>query len=153
MSNEPLGIVAERQAIAAKYARFAYRAPVILDPTPPAPALNITAPNRRPRPVYEHPQPSAPAVLDAVAKAFNVTVWSLTEEQNKRIAPRPRYAATLLFRRLRKMSYPAIGRILKRDHSTIMAQVEKAKVLLRTDADWAKRYHAAEHLLRPAVPQ
>jgi hypothetical protein len=145
MSNEPLGIVAERQAIAAKYARF-IAPPVryIVDPATGVRAL--PAPRLAPAEV----EPIEPPVVSEVGKiavasvqhAFLNALWEsgyrlkvsassaysrcyqrqdLVCKARRRDISWPRHVCMDLVRRICRVSYPKIGREFgRRDHTTVM---------------------------------
>jgi chromosomal replication initiation ATPase DnaA len=62
----------------------------------------------------------------------------------------PRCAIALLARERLKLSYPEIGRFMKRDHSTIMHACERGRRLLAEEADFAARCAEIETLLWPS---
>lgn len=85
-------------------------------------------------------------ILDAVAIAFHVTLGELLGEKRSNRLSAARFAASRLISMNLKMSTAQIGRTLKRDHTTIMHALVRARGLLDHDADWTARYRAAEHL-------
>lgn len=88
-------------------------------------------------------------ILNAVADAFNVTLYELLDGRKTDRIARARFAAALFFRDRRSLSYPQIARAIKRkDHTSAMHEVQRARELLVTDPEWAERYHAAERLLK-----
>ncbi|MCW2405055.1 chromosomal replication initiation ATPase DnaA [Sphingobium sp. B1D7B] len=54
-----------------------------------------------------------------------------------------RIAAYRLIREELKYSYPRIGRIMRRDHSTVMSGIRRANELLATDPNFAAAYERA----------
>jgi chromosomal replication initiation ATPase DnaA len=78
-------------------------------------------------------------ILSAVADAFAVTPEALLSPWRVASVAEARHAAAWLLRRLTRLSYPEIGRLLGRHHATVMAG-ERAFA--------AKRERAAERLTR-----
>jgi chromosomal replication initiator protein len=76
------------------------------------------------------PRPNRFAViLHVVAKASGITVEELLSTKRERRLARPRQVAMVLCRELTSASYPAIARVFRRDHSTVIhaqAAVDKA---------------------------
>lgn len=82
-----------------------------------------------PRPFeYKH-------IVPEVAKAFGVEPQTLFCTRRARIWAWPRMAAYLLFTELTDWSLPRIGNHFKRDHTTILSGIRKAKRLAETD-EW-----------------
>lgn len=86
-------------------------------------------------------------ILEAVAASYNLPVYALVSATRAHRVARPRFAAALLLREKRYMSSKRIGHALKRDHTTALHEVRRAKWLLLNDTAWAANYHAAELLL------
>ncbi len=87
-------------------------------------------------------------VLEAVAEAYQLPVYALVSVTRSQRVARPRFAAALLLREKRFMSHTRIGHSLgKRDHTTVLYEVRRAKILRQTDLQWAADYRAAEHAL------
>lgn len=87
-------------------------------------------------------------VLEAVSASYAVPIADLISPCRKRHISRARFAACALLQSAARMSYPRIGHILgRRDHTTIMRALVRAKGLHGHNPDWTARYHAAEHLL------
>ncbi len=77
---------------------------------------------------------SPEAILEAVAKEFNITVSELTGPRRTRRISVPRQVAMFLMRDLGQLSFPQIGEFLGgRDHTTIMHGVTKVEQNLQSD--------------------
>jgi chromosomal replication initiation ATPase DnaA len=70
-------------------------------------------------------QTAAERVLVAVARYYDVTVAGLSSPSRRRELTRPRQVAMFLLHVHLGLSYPAIGRLLGRDHSTIVHGVRR----------------------------
>jgi chromosomal replication initiation ATPase DnaA len=73
-------------------------------------------------------------VIRTVAKYYGVSLTDLLSCRRNRSVARPRHVAMYLAERLTRHSLPAIGRILDRDHSTIMHGCRKIATLRLEDA-------------------
>lgn len=91
-------------------------------------------------------------ILDAVADAYNVTIYALLSPLQNRDVAYPRFAAMALIRKL-GWSTAQIGKAFRRDHTTAMHALNRADWLLANDPEWADRYHAAERALGEARQQ
>ena len=85
-------------------------------------------------------------IIDAVARAWGITMFSLLSAERPQRLARPRFAAALLLRG-RDLSLTVIGRVLRRDHTSILHEIKRARELLANDPEWAALYRAAEHAL------
>lgn len=63
---------------------------------------------------------SARTIINVVAEHYGMTRWQLLAKSRKPVFAQPRQVAMLLVRLVTGMSYPAIGREFKRDHSSVM---------------------------------
>jgi chromosomal replication initiator protein len=91
-------------------------------------AQKILEPQRRP---IDH---SPDAVLDAVAKEFNLAISELKGPRRTRRISEPRQLAMYLLREVSNLSYPQIGEFLGgRDHSTVMHGTSKIEKGLLAD--------------------
>lgn len=145
MSNEPLGIVAERQAIAAKYARF-IAPPVryIVDPETGVralPAARVAPAVIKPPPAPEPAPMPGEITVAAVQQAFLNALWDagyrlknrrylredLVCRARRRDISWPRGICIHLVRKICLMSYPKIGREFGRlDHTSVMHAMRTA---------------------------
>ena len=77
---------------------------------------------------------SPDAILEAVAKEFNITVSELKGPRRTRRISVPRQVAMYLMRDLVQLSFPQIGEFLGgRDHTTVMHGVTKVEKNLQSD--------------------
>lgn len=96
-------------------------------PAPPTPPRNMAAP-----------------IVDAVAAAFGVTVYNLHSPSRQKPHCLARFACFWLLTSRLKLSSPKIGRILgRRDHTTVLSGLRRARDLYEHDADWRAKYDAA----------
>jgi chromosomal replication initiation ATPase DnaA len=87
-------------------------------------------------------QASAP-IMVAAGEAWGVTVAELLGPGSARQVAAARFAAAALIRRRLGYSTPRIGRLLRRDHSTIVHALSRAAALEAADADFAARMSRA----------
>lgn len=87
-------------------------------------------------------------ILDEVAQEFDVEVRLLRSERRGQSLIQPRQAAMGLARDLTRRSYPTIGRILGRDHTTVIAGCRSHTRRLATDPDYAARVRAVSERLQ-----
>lgn len=96
-------------------------------------------------------KPPAKYVMEKAAVGFGVTVDDLTGRSRTRQLAGYRQITMAVLRRMTEASYPALGRIFNRDHSTVMHGVERAETVARlrraTDALQAEveREWATDH--------
>lgn len=97
-------------------------------------------------------------VLVATAAAFGISVKELTSKARGRRIARARHAAVYVLR-TKGESYPSIGRVLDRDHSTIVASFRAAQVTASHNSEYARvlrdlvagRVQATENRVRVLV--
>lgn len=137
--NEPISIALEQAIRRLEFSGYAYRAPDWFEHKP-AP---VECPAPRPLMVK-----SAVELIEAVAAAFNIDMWEILSRRKPTPTVRARFAAYLLLRE--RLAYGSI-RIAKatrrKDHTTVLHGLKRAKELLATDPAWAEAYRAAEHAL------
>ena len=74
-------------------------------------------------------------ILAAVAKKYGVTVEDLKGKRRTREIAMPRHICIYILRSITDMSLPAIGKLFKRDHTTIMSSIDAVEEKLREDAN------------------
>jgi hypothetical protein len=81
---------------------------------------------------------TAQAIIRAVATEFDLGVDAM---MHRRVLPesRARQVAMFLVRDELRMSYPQIGRLFRRDHTTVLQATRKVGQLLLTDKGFALR--------------
>lgn len=72
-----------------------------------------------------NPDPSVATIIEAAASAFAVSRIDVLSDRRDRPAVLARQSAMWLARRTTLQSYPAIGRALRRDHTTVMYGVSR----------------------------
>lgn len=90
-------------------------------------------------------------ILNAVAEAFNITIFALLSPLRKRTIAWPRFAAMRLLSQ-RGLSLHKVGKVFRRDHTTATHGLVRARALLEYDKEWAARYRAAKDMLRVVAP-
>lgn len=144
-----------------KYKRWQYRAPSLAGrvhritvnlKTGERTVERVAAPAR---PVETPPAPppriyildGARPVLLAVAEAYDISHFALTSRSHKRGCSWPRMAVYRLLWTKAGYSTTRIGKMLDRDHTTVLTGIRKADRLLVEDPEWARCYRHAEQLL------
>lgn len=87
---------------------------------------------------------SANMILEHVALAYGLTVESLTSRDRHAFIATPRHIAMWLIRRRLHFSYPQIGRLFHRDHSTVMHGIAKISGYITTDRKFGLEIDALE---------
>lgn len=109
----------------------------ILGPLPGSPGMTIEG--------YRAPHTGMNSVLarqkiiDVVCDVFSLADWEIFSDRREPWFVMARHAAAYLFRELTAMSYPEIGRALKRDHTTIIYAVKRAEERAQQDPDFAAK--------------
>lgn len=67
------------------------------------------------------------AILDEVARAFNLDVDDVIGDSREQRIIRARKTAMAVMRELTDLSLPAIGRVFGKDHTTVMHHIESVK--------------------------
>lgn len=114
----------------------------------PAQTAALAAPAGRPT------MRGALLVLAAVAAEYQVSVDDLRGKDRHRTIAEARQLACWLLRQTRKLSYPEIGIVLSRDHTTAMSAVSSIERKLKTDpslAETAERMRDAINGTRPTL--
>lgn len=139
-----IGIAAERAATRAEFERLKRNRG---HTPPPAPAI-IAAPVRAPAAPPIITTGAARVIIEAVAVAFNVSIYAIISTRGGKPDVAARFAAYKLIRERLKMSTPRIARATgRKDHHAILTGIDRADQWLATDPEWATRYRAAEHAL------
>jgi hypothetical protein len=86
-------------------------------------------------------------IVAAVAEAFETSSVELLSERRQRALCQPRAAAMGLARELTLHSLPALGRLLHRDHTTVMHGARRHAEHLAQDPDYAARVSRARATL------
>lgn len=76
-------------------------------------------------------------VLNLVTARYNVTLDDLKSKKRVAEIAGPRHIAVYLLRNLTDMSFPAIGKIFQRDHSTIISSIETVETRMKTSPTYA----------------
>ena len=87
-------------------------------------------------------------VLDVVCQTYDIRRAQLTGKAKNKEVSLARHVAAYLMREVRCMSYPEIGRILRRDHSTIIHSCKVASEQVRKDPYFAKAVCDMEKRIR-----
>ena len=89
-------------------------------------------------------------VIGTVTKYYGVSLCDLVSRRRGALV-RPRQAAMYLARTLTECSLPAIGRLLNRDHSTILHGCRKIAALRLQDAKLDAEIRELTDLMTPSV--
>ena len=152
--NERLGLYEELAANRLKYAWKEYIPPYDrLDRTETL--ETIAARSLEPRPKKRlglGPRSTrigrAKQVVDAFCKAFEVKAEGVLSHSRSRKVARPRQAAMYFLHVDMEMTSKPVGKMLDRDHSTVLHAKTVVTDLLTRDADFTARYHRAVRSLR-----
>jgi len=85
---------------------------------------------------------TATDILHRVSKARGVPVKRILEKNKKASVTRARQEAIYLIRRHTKLSSPEVGRILRRDHSTVLHDEAVVGFLAMENEDYAAELEA-----------
>lgn len=107
----------------------------------PAPVPPTPLPEAKPRP-YE--PPSLRALLRVVSELSGFEVAVLIGRQRARYVARPRQVYMLLAKELTQASLPQIGRVIQKDHTTVLYGVRAAKCWLPYDQKHQALYRATK---------
>ena len=90
-------------------------------------------------------------IIEAVAAVYGVSHADIVGRARTKSIAEARMAVCLVAKRCTRLSYPEIGRVLGRDHTTVMALVQSAERLRAKDqwfaaalAELLERFGAAE---------
>jgi hypothetical protein len=87
-------------------------------------------------------------IQDVVAADFGVPAETFRSPGKHAEIARPRQFAMLLARELTPLSYPVLGKLFNRDHSTIIAGVRAAQKRVSSDRNLALKLEARKLLLQ-----
>lgn len=79
------------------------------------------------------------AILDATAAEFDVTVEEMLGESTRATVALPRHVAMALAPRLLGYSLTRIGRLMSRDHTTVLHAVRRIAAMAQQNPDFAAR--------------
>ena len=82
---------------------------------------------------------SADKIIRAVCSEFGISLSDIRSRSRSVKYTVPRHTASYLIRTKTNMSYPAIGKLFNRDHSSVISSVEKAEAMLSSDPDYKER--------------
>lgn len=86
--------------------------------------------------------------LEVAARMSSLTIGDITGRRQDRTAAEARHVAAWLLRERTTLSYPQIGAILGRDHTTVHSSVERVRAEIGTDTPLARLARYAEMELR-----
>jgi hypothetical protein len=145
MSTARMSQAARARAMGGTYHRPIATEAVVAAPEP-LQIVQALPPTGYRRTLSEYFRSEHKVIFDAVAEAWDVSIFALLSPSKAPGASYPRFAVYLLLRATGK-SMPKIGSIMRRDHTTVFAGLKRGAELLATDPEWAARYRAAEHAL------
>lgn len=82
--------------------------------------------------------------IDAVCAIWGVTSAEIRARQKPKHIVLPRFAAMWLARTQTELSFPEIGRLFGRDHSTVQAACKRVPGLIESDPNFRERLEAAD---------
>ena len=86
-------------------------------------------------------------VLQTVAQFYDIGVGRMLGRVSFKESVRAREVCTWILREYKQLSYPHIGRLLHRDHSTIWTAYRRTKTRLREDEQFRGEVEFIERLL------
>ena len=89
-------------------------------------------------------------IKQLVAERFHITVADIDSDRRSRTITGPRHLAYLLSAEETQLSYPALGRQFKRDHSTIIVCARNMKDRTKAEPEWSRHYRALKERLSNA---
>lgn len=118
-------------------------------PAPKGPFLSPAGPGAwRCTSVAADASSKANDIICAVCEAYGADIWGILSPSRQRKDAWPRFAIMGLLSGILKISTPSVGRILKRDHTTVMAGLRRVADLRATDRLYRHHYRTAVKLLR-----
>ena len=99
-------------------------------------------------PLLGERQVTADEVMKTVSSEYGVRVTDITGNKKSRDISLPRQISMYLIRRLTRLSYPEIGRLMGgKDHSTVVKGVKKMNGMLNENQELARRIRTVEKRL------
>lgn len=103
----------------------------------------------------EDHDPGIAAIIEAAGREFGISVRQILSERRQRDVVEARHVAMWLARELTWRSYPAVGRIFRRDHTSVIHAISRVDELMLGNASLAvqiRRLRATlEVVPRPAA--
>ena len=81
-------------------------------------------------------------IVNSVSEKSGVPIEALLSQKRSQKYARPRFIIYYLSRNLTKLSLPAIGRAIDRDHTSVMHGIERAEYLLENDQAFRALYRS-----------
>ena len=94
------------------------------------------------------PHVRAAAIMKAAATFFDVPLSSLAKPWRQREYTEPRHVAMYLAYTDTELSYPEVGKLFERDHSTVMYAVQRITSSLKDDVKTTEQVDAVRALAR-----
>ncbi len=73
-------------------------------------------------------------ILDFVSRHYDISVEDMKSKKRNASIARARHVSIYIIRKMTDMSLPAIGRLFSRDHTTVMASLEKIESEIKNSA-------------------
>jgi len=99
-----------------------------------------------PRPVV---QVDGRIVIARVAEFYNITMRRIVGQGRTKWVVRPRQVAMWICRNVLAMSFPDVGRIFDRDHTTVMQACDRVSHELRSDSKFADELDQVVRFIDP----
>lgn len=88
-------------------------------------------------------------IIDCVSEQWGVPVRTLLSDRREKGVACVRHAAMTLAYEMTPHSFPALGRMFRRDHTTVMYAVRRCQALAEHDLDYAARLAKCRDALAP----
>lgn len=99
----------------------------------------------------DYARPFIQKVIAAVSKATGVSEWHIKSKVRKAEVAAARQIVMHIARSNRKITFTAIGNILRRDHSTVMYSVQEAENRLETDKNFKRLYEKSMRIFNKTL--
>jgi len=112
----------------------------VVKPAPPTPAVEPVVIQAIPRNILSN-------LVEAAAEAFGVTAYQLYSARRHKPVCRARFACYWLAAVRHNLSLHQIGKPMRKDHTSVLHGIRRARDLYEHDADWRAKYDAVVALL------
>lgn len=91
-------------------------------------------------------RPFVHEIVEAACVAFDISLRDVMSERRDRVAARARQAAMFLAKEMTPLSLPQIGRLLNRDHTTVIHAARVIPLLIADDGLLAAKVRRTRRL-------
>lgn len=99
--------------------------PYVDFPSVEGPSIASTAPSAPPLPALPQHDASPLEIIQLVAQSYAIAADDITGKDKHKNIAEARQVTCFLIRMLTKLSFPEIGRVLRKDHTSVMVCVKK----------------------------